>query len=640
MALLAAASSIGSTADAPVTVETFKGVKVTVDSKYEGLPNVTLGDFVCDKPTKCHGTIYINNTLAAKSDKKPVKEKKLVKDAGFAFDKIVSKGSLKNVRILQKQNVTVNITATIQTGTQNVTREQCTEAPNSTDGSFVCKELRNVTTIEPMFGQQIHEATTIQYLDIERNDNSIVLEPGMNEFVVEATIDGLSDNYFIVNISSPYFTAEVDPSFTTGWERRKNITIDHTHINETLTNFPVFLNLSDANLTTHAQPDGDDIAFTDVNGTTIYHEIENFTSSTGWLTAWVKIPVLSNNTDTKIIMYWNNSAAQNQQNATEVWDNNYKGVWHLSNGDNNESAQFYKDSTKRGANATLNDTNGDVAQRGGIAGYALHFNASSNDLLSTETRASLSGTTDFTVGGWVKTGSTATMRIIGQRGPVTVSGQYYLDTKNDGSGKIWGNAWNGAYQCSGGNVESAATINNNAWHYVLLTRDGTGGMKVWVDGVQSGSCSGTTRSLEPAMHTVIAYDIWDNIERFNGTMDEFRVSNVTRTAAWIKAEYNNTKVPKDFYSVGTEEATPPAQGGAAGSCSPVSGGRWELNLTDACILTGLNINITEWQINATNGGTVIVTNSNITYINRTIGSVAGEGILIFGYDAVFYRRPF
>ena len=35
----------------------------------------------------------------------------------------------------------------------------------------------------------------------------------------------------------------------------------------------------------------------------------------------------------------------------------------------------------------------------------------------------------------------------------------------------------------------------------------------------------------------------------NGNMDEFRISNVVRSASWILAEYNNQNSPSTFYSV-------------------------------------------------------------------------------------------
>jgi len=119
--------------------------------------------------------------------------------------------------------------------------------------------------------------------------------------------------------------------YDTNWTYRKKITIDHTKVNGTQSNFPVLINLtSDMELAAKAQDDGDDILFTSSDGTNkLAHEIELYDSSTGKLIAWVNVTSLSNTPDTVLYMYYNNSTASNQQNPTGVWDTNYKGVWHL-----------------------------------------------------------------------------------------------------------------------------------------------------------------------------------------------------------------------------------------------------------------------------------------------------------------------
>ena len=59
------------------------------------------------------------------------------------------------------------------------------------------------------------------------------------------------------------------------------------------------------------------------------HEIERYGSATGALVAWVKVPSLPSATDTVLFMYYSNGSATSQQDATNVWDSNYKAVWHL-----------------------------------------------------------------------------------------------------------------------------------------------------------------------------------------------------------------------------------------------------------------------------------------------------------------------
>jgi len=117
------------------------------------------------------------------------------------------------------------------------------------------------------------------------------------------------------------------------WQLRKAITIDATKVSSgPHTNFPVLVNLSsDSSLASRAQADGDDILFTSSDGTTkLSHEIEKYGSSTGELVAWVKVPSLSSASNTVLYMYYGDASVASQQDATNVWDSNYTGVWHLS----------------------------------------------------------------------------------------------------------------------------------------------------------------------------------------------------------------------------------------------------------------------------------------------------------------------
>jgi hypothetical protein len=120
--------------------------------------------------------------------------------------------------------------------------------------------------------------------------------------------------------------------YNSNWLYRKKITIDHTKVSATLTNFPVLVNLSsDSNLASRAQSDGDDILFTSSDGTTkLSHEIEKYSSSTGELVAYVKIPSLASTTDTEIYMYYGNPSTINQQDVANVWNDNYISTWHLN----------------------------------------------------------------------------------------------------------------------------------------------------------------------------------------------------------------------------------------------------------------------------------------------------------------------
>ena len=71
---------------------------------------------------------------------------------------------------------------------------------------------------------------------------------------------------------------------------RKAITIDHTLVPASLTNFPVLINISnDSDLGDHVvNANGYDLVFTDVGGTQLDHEVESWSGATGSLVAWAR----------------------------------------------------------------------------------------------------------------------------------------------------------------------------------------------------------------------------------------------------------------------------------------------------------------------------------------------------------------
>ena len=195
--------------------------------------------------------------------------------------------------------------------------------------------------------------------------------------------------------------------FSSSWLLRKAITIDATKVSSgPHTDFPVLVNLSsDASLAANAQADADDILFTSSGGATqLSHEIERYGSATGALVAWVKVPSLPSATDTVLFMYYSNGSATSQQDATNVWDSNYKAVWHLKeSGDH--IGNDYLDSTsnaKHGQGGGGSATRVPLAATGQI-GVSLDFNGTGDGVGS---YVSIPSTFDiasfpFTIEAWV-----------------------------------------------------------------------------------------------------------------------------------------------------------------------------------------------------------------------------------------------
>ena len=171
------------------------------------------------------------------------------------------------------------------------------------------------------------------------------------------------------------------------------MTIDHTKVPSTQSNFTVLVSLTDPALKTVANgghvanANGYDIGFyADSGGTTkLKWEVEKYDGTTGnliaWvkirlikfsycttgnLIAWVKIPSVSSTTDTPFYLFYGDpSITTDQSDPLNTWDPNFKAVYHFGNG----TTLTATDSTG-GNNGTL--INGPTASAGKINGAA-HF---------------------------------------------------------------------------------------------------------------------------------------------------------------------------------------------------------------------------------------------------------------------------
>lgn len=75
------------------------------------------------------------------------------------------------------------------------------------------------------------------------------------------------------------------------------------------------------------------------------------------------------------------------------------------------------------------------------------------------------------------------------------------------------------------------------------------------------------------------------------------------------------------------------------TCTPTNGAAWDLDVADNCNLTGTNVNITEWRINSTATGTVTITHTNLSFQNKTYGSIVGTATIVYGDGTTVIIRP-
>ncbi len=338
----------------------------------------------------------------------------------------------------------------------------------------------------------------------------------------------------------------------TNWLNRIKITFDNrASDDEDLLNFPVLVRLIDPDNIDFGKilDGGDDIRFVDANNNTLLdYEIEDWDDPGKTATVWVRVPQIDNNDDTDYIyIYYNNSDADDAQDAEGVWyidgsNNGYEGVWHL---DETGTGTRY-DSTSNTHHGTPVNYDNDEATTGMIDGAdefdgddpADYINVSSINPGSYD---------DFTISAWYKSRETTTN-----------DDQYifnHLEVYDYGSG------WNFSLtDDSGGPIvpdSMRLVIYNNdnppleryyrvyedlvdqQYHHLAAVR-GDGKIKLYVDGVETNVHddldSGQTISVDAGAGPYIG-DFPGATEQVDGILDEVRLSSTARSADWIEACY-------------------------------------------------------------------------------------------------------
>ena len=354
--------------------------------------------------------------------------------------------------------------------------------------------------------------------------------------------------------------------YNSSWQYRKKITIDSTKVDADLTDFPVLVKLTSTNFDfSKARSDGFDIRFTSSDGTTLLkYEREKHDSVANQAEYWVKIPSISSSTDTDFYIYYGKSDAVDGADPTAVWDANFKGVWHLKD----ETTSSIVDSTTNANNGTKKAANEPVEADGKI-GKAQSFDGS-NDYVNCGNFGNeyFAGSTAlFALEGWANINTLPATGLnyafITKHYWSAGKRQFYSGIDENGRFFLAVSVPDASVYFS---VAITTGISTGQWHHLTAVYDESqtakiDKIKLYVGGVyvaQSVTEVGTWTQMTGDIASVAigAGDIDSGTPKnlFNGLIDETRISNVARSAAWINTTYNNQNSPGTFYSVGSEES--------------------------------------------------------------------------------------
>jgi len=417
-----------------------------------------------------------------------------------------------------------------------------------TDASGVSSAVATIEGVDDSEQEMVDDG---EHEDGESGDNvfgtifdveSLSLNKGQNyqidilatDNLLNASLDSETDETVYKQVAS--FMLEPDVPWISGWSYRKQIAISNTNVESDLTDFPLYVKISDDPDMSSAKDNGYDIRFTDSDGAFLPYERESWSGGNGTaVTAdfWVKVPniyALPSSSQNKIYMYYGNFSATDGQDATNVWGDGFGMVYHFNEPEGTTGSGSVVDST---SNTIGTPSSGILFGQSGKIANSADF--SSGTGIGCGNLGSPLLTADTTISFWIYSNNYSSTRqnpfnqAYGGWGTMTV----------ETTGKIsWFFGSNGGNSSPYGSHQSNSLMSTGQWIYVVSTRDSNGYLYKWY---KNGSyLNGSIYSSSYPVITTRSFTIGDGyVYPLNGKLDEFRVSNIVRSADWIKFEYCN-----------------------------------------------------------------------------------------------------
>lgn len=290
-------------------------------------------------------------------------------------------------------------------------------------------------------------------------------------------------------------------------------------------NFPLLLRFNSSNFPfAQAASDGRDIRFSTPAGIAIPYEIEQWDSINGKAAVWVKIPTITGNARQEIVMFWGKAGVSSESNGPAVFNasNGYCAVLHL-NGNVLDSTGSISPvnggatpSTAVIGNTAMNLSTGDITTATNITNFPSGTNPASTSQIWLRPRSITNWSMPLAWGnknayGW----NTWQMQIGFWRSPTVLP----------------------SYLTCRGPAELPGTTNLEAdqWYHLVFTKSG-GTARLYVNGVLDATI---TSASNMAINNPQA--LFMGMAGGDADVDEARISNVTRSADWVKLEYENQK---------------------------------------------------------------------------------------------------
>jgi hypothetical protein len=335
---------------------------------------------------------------------------------------------------------------------------------------------------------------------------------------------------------------------------RMQLTLDNGASAETLLGFPLPVILDSSAIDyAHTADTGQDVLFTDSDGTTLLpHEIESW-DETGTSVVWVRVPAIDSGSSTDHIWIYYGCDSAPAEDPAQVWSEGYVAVWHLADTALDELTTAEHVDSTGGGSAGQQNGNAGVS---GLLADAQEFDG--DDFVRVSDSGLLDITGDVTLEAWVRFD---TLPDNNDFGFVAAKHDTGFDERSYAL-YLYGD--NPRFLISNDGVDQISVVSDveavaSQWHYMVGVWNGGSGpnaMKIYVDGLLCGTEVGPTPAQ---IHTGTA-DLIIGAKLFSGDanlwidgrIDEVRLSDVDRSAAWIAAQH--LAATGGFVTFGDEES--------------------------------------------------------------------------------------
>jgi hypothetical protein len=269
-----------------------------------------------------------------------------------------------------------------------------------------------------------------------------------------------------------------------------------------------------------AKSNGQDIRFATSTEAPLAYQIDQWDAAAGTAAIWVRVPTIKGNARQGIKLFWGKTDAASESSGKAVFNesNGYLSVLHMDD--------------------PVKDEVGTVE---------------SKDTGTTASSGMIGASRRFAVGKGINCGEKNATFPTGS-GPHSSEAWFKAEASN---APIlgWGNeAWQGKVvmdfaspphmrmDCyfSSGNVTGGSTLPLSQWVHVVHTFK-TGESRIYVNGALDGVNTSTGAPLAIKSPARMYIGGWYDNYRFVGDIDEVRISKVTRSADWVKLQYENQK---------------------------------------------------------------------------------------------------